>query len=210
MPTNLPTNVVSLINALEQVATRVAASDTPDHPFLKLAKHGEWCFGAEDQMVDDDTLWAINPHTLSTGFAAWGDGELLGEKMGVITDPPIVKAELPDVGADWKPQVGMQLACVSGPQKGQQVLYKSTSIGGQRAFKTLAQALLARAHAGETDVVPVVRLEVSDYRHAKYGKVFVPVFEIAKWAALDGQVPADDTDPDPEPAARRRRRRPAA
>lgn len=218
----LPSTISSLVAGLEQTANRVAqqTQSAGDIPFLKLAKSGLWCYGAEEIEVEDGSTWAVNPNSLSTGYAAWGDSELLGEEMALVIDAPVDRNHLEDVGAAWKPQVGCQLACLDGEDEGTNVLYKTTSLGGQKAFKALLDAVLLRAKAGETDLVPVVKLKVDSYKHKKYGKVFTPVLDIVGWESIDGapagkieasepgpEPAATEPEPEPEQPARRRRRR---
>lgn len=206
----LPSNVVTLIAGLERAQVAVQASGpAAAHPFLKMSKIGEWVYGADGVEVEEGSEWAINPHTLATGFIAWNDGECAGERMALVTEDAVDSTQLPNVGAQWKPQVGMQLACISGADKGQQVIYRSNSVGGQRAFKKILDEVLRRAQAGETDLVPVVELDVESYKHQKYGTIFNPVFKTVRWADMNGVV-SDAESPEAaeeEPAPRRRSRR---
>ena len=52
------------------------------------------------------------------GFACWGDGELLDERMVPFTQEPPARGELPDLGWEWNQQVAMQLQCISGEDDG--------------------------------------------------------------------------------------------
>jgi len=55
---------------------------------LKMDKTGHWVFGADQDEVEDDSQWAINPFSFVHGFIAWGNAEVLGEKMvgvGIFT-----------------------------------------------------------------------------------------------------------------------------
>ena len=54
---------------------------------LKMDKTGHWVFGADQTEVDAASLWAVNPFSFVHGFIAWGEGEVLGEKMVSITSP---------------------------------------------------------------------------------------------------------------------------
>ena len=111
MTAKLPSLTQSLIRGIEQTKTRMEVAGDIDASYIKLEKSGSWVFGAEDTEVSNDSFWAVNPNSLSTGYAAWGEGECFGEEMAAITDAPIVKTDLADHGVPWKEQVGMQLEC---------------------------------------------------------------------------------------------------
>lgn len=203
----LPATVTNLITALEKASHTPALSSNSGKHYLKMAKGGFWAYGADEKEVEEGSKWAINPNSFATGFACWDDGKNLGEEMALITEEPILRHQLPDLGAPWKDQVGLQLACISGEDKGTECIYTATSVGGKNAFKAILNAVLERGRGGHADIVPVVELDVDSYKHKSYGKVFTPVFSIVSWATLDGLVAdvEDDVEED-EPTPRRRRR----
>ena len=216
----LPASITSLITAIETTSTRVALASNDGKQFLKIAKGGFWAFGADETEVEEASRWAINPNSFSTGFACWGEGELLDEAMALITDDPIIKAQLPTHDKPWQDQIGMQLVCLDGEDEGTEAVYSATSHGGKKAFRGLLDEVLAKAKAGDPEIVPIVELEVESYKHKKYGKVFTPAFNVVSWVSLDASVapttePDDavegEPEPEPEPAkpARRRRRKAA-
>jgi hypothetical protein len=218
MSNTLPANISNFLTAAKQTL----ATSTDDMSFIKMDKTGNWVHGSDDLDVEVDSLWAVNHETLSKGFAAWGDGELEGEEMATITQAAIIKSDLPDVGAAWKPQIGFGMQCIEGVDKGLNVSYSSTSKGASKAFTKLLKAIVARADAGHAEIIAVVTLDSTSYKHPKYGKVFTPVFTIEDW--VDSVVavavePVEETEPEPalvvaepveEPAAKtapKRRRR---
>jgi len=206
---NLPANVSSLMNALEKAASAPALSSNSGKHFIKLAKSGYWAYGADEREVEEGSRWAINPNSFATGFSCWDDGKNLGEEMALLTEDAIQRHQLPDLGAPWKDQVGLQLACISGDDKGVECIYTATSVGGKNAFKEVLNAVLERGRGGHADIVPIVELEVDSYKHKSYGKVFTPVFSIVDWATLDGVVAeaAEEAEEEEEVAPTRRRRR---
>ena len=211
----LPSKISNLVTGLQATSQKLAGEISGGGTYLKLAKTGQWVMGANEDEIHADSLWAINPMTLSTGFVCWVNNELEGEEMSFVTDVPVVKGNLPDVGGVWKPQIAMQLTCVDGEDKGLDVIYKASSVGGQKAFKMLLDEVLKRAANDETAIVPLVLLDVDHYRHKSYGKIFVPVITIEDWSDLDADTPpkaevAKPTEPEPEPTTTRRRRRTAA
>jgi hypothetical protein len=193
---NLPP-VSSLSVALRTLEKDVGAVGSV---ILKMDKGGHWIYGAEQTEVESDSTWAVNPFSFIHGYIAWGDGDVLGEMMVPVTEP---KPELPPVphGAKkgWEVQVGMSLKCLSGPDKGLEVRYTTTSVGGKRAVNTLGIAI-----ATQCETAPVVCLKKDSYQHKSYGKIYTPVFEIQDWVSMDGQ--ADEAEAAEEAAPQRRRR----
>ena len=80
---NLP-SVASLTTALRSIETEIGPAGVV---IIKMDKTGHWVFGADQTEIEDDSLWAINPFSFVHGFIAWGDGEVLGEKMVSVSQP---------------------------------------------------------------------------------------------------------------------------
>ena len=59
-----------------------------DKQFLKLDKgNGQWTYGQEETLVEDDALWAVNPASFEHGYIAWDNNQLVeGEVMVPISD----------------------------------------------------------------------------------------------------------------------------
>ena len=131
---NLPA-VSSLATSLRTIQSEVGAAGVV---ILKMDKTGHWVFGADQTEVEDDSLWAINPFSFVHGFIAWGDGEVLGEKMASVSQPlPVLDEAPPQAKKGWESQVGMSLKCISGDDKGMEARYTTTSVGGKRSVQTL-------------------------------------------------------------------------
>jgi len=202
---NLPP-VTSLSTALRALEAEAGPAGVV---ILKMDKTGHWVFGADQTEVEADATWAINPFSFIHGFIAWGDGEVLGEKM-VSVSAPLPEMDAAPAGAKrgWETQVGMSLKCLSGEDKDMEARFSSTSVGGKRAVQTLAVAIANQVEADQTKPVPVVRLKKDHYSHKSYGKIYTPVFEIVEWVGMDGE--ADEAAPQIEEAPTGRRRRAAA
>ena len=196
---NLPP-VSSLSVALRQLEKDVGPAGSV---ILKMDKRGDWVFGADQTEVDDGTLWAVNPFSFVHGYIAWGDGEVLGEKM-VSVSQPLPEMEAAPAGAKrgWETQVGMSLKCISGPDNGLEVRYNVTSVGGKRAVQGLAVAIAQQVESDQTKPVPVVMLKRDHYTHKSYGKIYTPVFEIQEWMSMDGK--SEEKAEEAAPARRRR------
>lgn len=177
---------------------------------LKMDRTGHWVFGADQDEVEPGAKWAVNPFSFTHGFIAWGDGQVLSEKMSAMTEPlPEVEAAPPGATKGWEPQVGFSLKCISGEDAGMEARYTATSVGGKRAVQELALAVAAQVDKDQSKPVPVITLEKDHYQHKSYGRIFTPVFEVKEWVSMDGPD-EEASEPNPEPAAPARRRRVAA
>jgi len=206
---NLP-SVQSLSSALRALEKDVPAAGIIN---IKMDKTGHWVYGADQTEVEDDSTWAVNPFSFVHGFIAWGDGEVLGEKMVPVSQPlPELEAAPPNAKKGWEVQVGLSMKCISGEDKGMEVRYSTTSVGGKRAVQTLAVAIAEQVEKDQSKPVPVVNLKKDHYSHKSYGKIFTPVFEVVEWVSMSGDT--DDASAIEAPAeaeveAPRRRRRSA-
>ena len=194
---NLPA-LTSALRNLQPVGGDVGVA------IIKMDKGGHWVFGAEQTEIEEGSTWAVNPLSFVHGFIAWGDGEVLAEKMVSIANPlPDLDEAPPGAKKGWESQVGMSLKCVSGEDKGLEARYTVTSVGGKRAVQTLAVALADQVEKDQSKPVAIVRLKKDSYQHKSYGKIYTPVFEIVEWMSMDGEAP--EAAPTEEAPARRRR-----
>lgn len=199
--------VASLTDALRSIQTDVGPGGVA---ILKMDKTGHWVFGADQTEVQEGSTWAINPFSFVHGFIAWGEGEVLGEKMVPVSTPlPEMEAAPPGAKRGWETQVGMSLKCLDGDDAGLECRFSTTSVGGKRAVSALAVAIATQVDTDQTKPVAVVRLKKEHYQHKSYGRIFTPVFEVVKWVGMDGA--ADAAEPElplaeeaPVPARRRR------
>lgn len=207
---NLP-SAQSLAQSLRALDTGAGLGNTV---MLKMDKTGHWVFGADQTEVEDDSLWAVNPFSFTHGYIAWGDGEVLGEKMVSVSQPlPELEPAPPGAKKGWEPQVGMSLQCVKGEDKDMEARFSTTAVGGKRAVQVLALALATQVEKDQNKPVPVVRLKTEHYMHKSYGRIYTPVFEVVDWISLDGpsaapeaEAEAEAEEPAPAEAGRRRRR----
>lgn len=205
---NLP-SVASLSSALRSIQPD---SQTEGSVILKMDKTGHWVFGADQTEIEEDSVWAINPFSFVHGYIAWGEGEVLGEKMTSVSQPlPELEPAPSGAKRGWEMQVGMTLACTNGEDKDMQARYTVTSVGGKRAVQTLAVAIAEQVDKDQTKPVPLVRLGKEHYQHKSYGRIYTPVFDIVEWVGMDSSADAElevaaDADAPSEDAPRRRRR----
>lgn len=204
---NLPA-VSTLSTALRALEKDVGPSGTV---ILKMDKTGHWVFGADQTEVEDDAVWAINPYSFVHGFIAWGDGEVLGEKMASVTQPlPEMDAAPAGAKRGWEMQIGMALKCRNGEDKDMEARFTATSVGGKKAVQAIGIAIATQVDKDPTKPVPVVRLKKDHYTHKSYGRIYTPVFEVIEWVSMDGAEAEAEAEPEvaaePAPAAGRRRR----
>jgi|TARA_R110000868_G_scaffold66039_3_gene197127 hypothetical protein len=208
---NLPA-VTNLSAALRKLDSEVGPAGVA---ILKMDKTGHWVFGADQTEVEDDSTWAINPFSFVHGFIAWGDGEVLGEKMVSVAEPlPELDAAPGGAKNGWQKQVGVSLKCISGEDKGLECRYATTSVGGVRSVQALAVTIATQVDKDQTKPVAIVRLKKDHYQHKSYGKIYTPVFEVVQWVSMDGAEPEATPESaltaavaaEEAPAAGRRRR----
>jgi hypothetical protein len=193
---NLP-QVKSLSTALRTIQADVGPTGTV---IIKMDKTGPWVFGADQEEVEADSTWAVNPFSFVHGFIAWGDGDVLAEKMVSVSEPLPEMDDAP-AGAKrgWEVQVGMSIKCLTGEDKGMEARYTTTSAGGKRGVQTLAVAIAEQVDKDQSKPVPVVLLKKEHYQHKSYGRIFTPLFDIQSWVSMDGEEP--EVEPDTSPVA---------
>ena len=206
---NLP-SVKSLATALRTIETDVGGAGTV---IIKMDKTGHWVFGADQTEIEDVSTWAVNPFSFVHGYIAWGDGEVLAEKMVSVSQPlPELEAAPPGAKKGWETQVGMSMKCLDGEDKGMEARYTTTSVGGKKAVQALAVAIATQVEKDQAKPVPVVELGKEHYTHKSYGRIYTPVFKVLEWAGMDGEVAAEEAPKEIEapveaeaaPARRRR------
>ena len=199
--------VSSLSSALRVAAQ--SAAPAGGTVILKMDRTGHWVFGADQDEVEPGSKWAVNPYSFVHGYIAWGDGQVLGEKMAPMTEPlPEVDAAPPGASKGWEMQIGFSLKCLSGEDAGMEARYTATSVGGKRSVQELALAVAEQADKDSSRIVAVVTLGKDHYQHKSYGRIYTPVFDVQEWVGMNGpEAQADEPQAEPtEPAPTRRRR----
>ena len=205
-------NIVKFGNANLPAATDLAAAlrrnteavaGTDGQVIIKMDKTGHWVYGADQTEIDREGLWAVNPFSFTHGYIAWGEGEVLSEKMVPITEPlPELEPAPPQAKRGWESQVGMSVKCVHGEDKGVEARYTVTSVGGKKARHSLAMDVAEQIEKDQAHPVALVKLANDHYQHKSYGRVYTPVFNVHEWISLDGE---GDASPSTEEPGRRRR-----
>ena len=185
----VPATQDDLIKGLQNIKSSVKGS-TGGLLLLRLLRSGEFAYGPEYIEPEENSEWALNPETLQHGWACWGDGELLDERMVSFRAPVPPKGELPDLGEPWAPQMSVQMQCLNGEDEGTVVLYKGTSLGLRNAIDGVIDQLLVQVQKDIEHIVPVLRLFSDSYTHKRYGEIFYPVLEIVRWVSYEGEAAA--------------------
>jgi hypothetical protein len=162
-------------------------------PILRLLKSGEWVFGQNDDDVQQGSEWAINPHSIAHGYVNWAknDGnaknQMLGETMTSVLNPkPELPAYIP--GGEWKEQRTCEMKCLNGDDAGQEVIYKTPSLGGLKAFDALLGSITQQIDEGNrTHIVAIVQLQQDYYDHKAYGRTYFPILLITGWMDINGE-----------------------
>jgi hypothetical protein len=89
----------------------------------------------------------------------------------------------------------MSMKCLSGEDKGMEVRYTTTSVGGKRSVQALAVAIATQVDTDPKLPVPIVNLEKEHYSHKSYGRIYTPIFKIASWMSMTDEAgtPAEET-----------------
>lgn len=205
---NLPAKAADLVTGLKTVVAEKPMQNSM--PLLRLVD-GEWVYGADNIQVEEESVWAIHPGSFMHGYCAWDDGQLVGEVMVPVSQPRPSHAELPPVSVQWQEQMSFIAACTSGEDTGTTVLYKNSSLGGRNAITELAQKIIQQADKDPSKLVPLVALEVGNYKHKKYGKVYTPTFAVQSFAALESTQDEEEVKAEePKPTRKRAEAKPAA
>ncbi len=206
---NLPA-VNTLSTALRNINADVGSAGVV---ILKMDKTGHWVFGADQTEVEEDSKWAVNPFSFVHGYIAWGDGEVLAEKMTSVANPlPEVDAAPPGAAKGWEVQIGMSLKCISGEDEGMEARFTTTSVGGKKAVQALAASIAQQVDKDQSKPVPVVRLGKEHYQHKKFGRIFTPLLDVVEWVSMNGgaEEPKAEAPAEAAPEEGRRTRRRSA
>lgn len=204
---NMPANPDALVSNLANVAQSVTAS-TDTMPILRLVS-GEWVYGQDDVEITADAQFAVNPYSVKQGYICWCDSEVHGEIMVPMTQPMPNLAEIEEKygvpldeeerACPWRQQMQVEMKCISGQDEGLTLTYKPSSVGGLSALKDVINQLIAQLQVDQVNYVPVITLDVDNYKHKKHGKIYAPEIEIVEYIGMDGVTEPEEAEAEPEP-----------
>jgi hypothetical protein len=215
----LPAGLADIKNAISASVASVGATSGNDQ-YAGMDRYGTHYYGADRTEILDDDRWMVNLAGIQHGYTAWGSaehgtkGQNVGEVMVPLSQPSPLESELPDVKGNWSKCVAIQMVCVDGDDKGVQILWKTNSYGGRKAYTDLMLAVHGRMEEDTAEVFPIIHLKSSYYMHKEYGKTFTPEFEIVGWSDNRSEAPEaieeSPEEPGDETPPPRRRSRKAA
>lgn len=197
------------LNALKTglANVRTKMPESAGGSFLRLLTDGDWVFGQEDNAVSKGTEVVLNPMSIKHGYVSWPERKQSpnGAKrpretmvgLGVEL-PPVHTLDSQDPTDDntvyrpWTDQIAFDVKILDGKHKGTQVTYKTNSVGGMNGARDVLDAILAKLGEDSAYVCPVISLGTDNYKHAEYGKTYVPVFKIVGWMDLDGNEEGEE------------------
>ena len=189
----------SLANNLQRSAQALPTTGNGGAQYLKMDKgNGDWIFGAEETVVEDGSLWAINPASLMHGWVAWDSdagGAPVQEIMVSINRDLPAEGSLPEAKnskgnmLQYQQQRSVQAICVKGEDEGTLVEYKQSSVGAMKLFAEITNKLLDQLDKDPEKLVAIVEFKSESYKHKKYGRIFNPTWPVVEWRTLDNTAP---------------------
>ena len=129
--------------------------------FLRMQRDGVWTHGKRS------TRWTVDPSKIQHGW--------------VVLKEPFREALAPlDKPLPRKLRNSRQMFRFPLRSKTEILDYRCSSMGGMQAVDTLLVKIQKRIKLRK-NFCPVVRLRSESYKHLKYGKIYVPLFEIVGW-----------------------------
>jgi hypothetical protein len=183
-------------------------------PFLGISKGGWWHYGQEGIRPDPLATLAVNIRSARHGYICWKDGKPY-DRMVAANQPLPPVHELPDYGAKWELGLSIEMAFISGKDKGVKVLYKNNSIGGRKAIAKLVEQIQRQRLTDPSKLIPIIKLETYAYDNKKFGgETTNPVFTLVGFTdgrsaieAPKASAPSPAAEaPQPAETAGRRRR----
>lgn len=186
----IPLDLGGLSNALDIAQSNMTDTSNPfqGRENLKIDQDdGSWVFGVDEMEVDANDKIAIDPSSFEQGWISWKKAEVAGEVMVSISEPMPLESSLTVTGADWRKQFRFDAVLL---ETGEQLIFKSSSLGGGKAVSSVFKALRGALAKHPTYHVPVITLSSNSYINKNYAnkKIFNPVFIMVDWATADGDL----------------------
>ncbi len=199
----------SLAQNLQRSAQALPTTGNGGAQYLKMDKgNGDWIFGAEETVVEDGSLWAINPASLMHGWVAWdtdSGGAPVQEIMVSINRDLPPEGSLPEARDSkgnmlrYQQQRSVQAVCVKGEDEGTLVEYKQSSVGAMKLFAEITNKLLDQLERDPEKLVAIVEFKSESYKHKKYGRIYNPTWPIVEWRTLDNTAPVTGSEESGDP-----------
>jgi hypothetical protein len=153
--------------------------------YLKFAK-GKWTL--REGAVNPDDKFIAHCESWSYGGVKFVDGKPVDRRIGRAIDGFQMpeQDDLPDRDAKSWPKINgvgkdpwslQSYLVLENVRSGEMVLFATSAKGGRKAIGQLVRTATTNPQRGN----PIVKLAASSYRHASFGDVSVPVFEVVSW-----------------------------
>lgn len=165
---------------------------------LRFSKQGFWCFGIDNEKLENGTQIIVNPASMSSGYVAWWLSKIENEIMQPLSMGPVDVAKLGPVnsgsippgkdkpsGKGWESQGSFD--AVTRGEVPVTLIYKTSSLGGMKAIMGLAADIAIGLQTDVRRVYPVVELGSDSYNHSEYGEVFTPELNVVGWLDEAGE-----------------------
>jgi hypothetical protein len=179
-----PTNnrAAALIRAAENESTGSLGK------LLKFSK-GHYLGGSDEVPVGTEyiahvTQWAI-------GWVKFAGGRLVEKRIGRVADDFVVaqRDSLDDrhlAGTQDDPWSRQAYLPFEHTESGEIVIFVTGSAGGRNAIADVCRVAAKHLDRGN----PIIRLNVTSYRHPEYGRIEKPVFDIVGYTEVAHDKPA--------------------
>lgn len=159
--------------------------------FLKFKK-GEYVIGREENDFNNNTFEMVIDFTnIRRGWVCWKDGNLIDEVWVTLRERLPAKTTLTDHAPyaqqqdGWQESLKMSLVIIPtlGVPAPIRAAFSANSDGSRKACGNLLKAYgeAIQTDVSKADQYAIVRAKADSYKHSRYGKVHVPVFEIVRW-----------------------------
>ena len=159
---------------------------------LKFEK-GDWVLGQEKEDLPHGSLLAANMSGVEWGWVRWHDSKPTDRRMGLLAEGFQVESRgtLPDQDRQlwdvdekgqprdpWQKMIEIPVREADGQQR--EMLLSGGSKGWEGCCRALFESYGKGLKEGRQGT-PILKLSSSHYDHKKYGRVKVPVLELAEW-----------------------------
>src|SRR5262249_1969827 len=88
---------------------------------------GDYTYGRTKTVIELGSRWAINSLTFEWGWVRFDNDNKPTEVLVPIDQPMPARAELPDPGLDWQPQMAVGMKGLDGLDAGVEATFKSNT-----------------------------------------------------------------------------------
>jgi hypothetical protein len=156
---------------------------------LKFTK-GKYFVGDDEVSIGREMIAHVT--AVARGWVKFADGKMVAQHVGKVADGFVVpkREDLGDTdNGKWERDPGGLLRDpwsfqwylpLEDAETGEVVVFVTASHGGRSAVGSLCRIVGRNVRKG----TPIIRLNVSSYRHKTYGRIETPDFPIVGWAGV--------------------------